>query len=139
MAIATYMSEGDIFTAYAQASVSGGEMVRVTSGDNVVTSDGMSSYAATDITVTTANVAGSLIAGITLHPATSGNPVAIRANGLYIVEGTTVTAGLRVCPSGVPGVAHVMDTADGGSFCGRALTGTDGTTGSYCIVNFDFR
>lgn len=142
MAVATYMCEGDVFTAYTIANVSGGEMVKIRkTSNNVVTSSGMSSYAATDIQVTTADIAGSLICGITLHPATSGNPVAIRANGMYIIQGAaTVNAGCRVCASGVPAVATVIEMADTGSPIGRAYTTSDGTTtGSYIIANLDFR
>lgn len=140
MAIATYMCEGDVFTAYTKANVSGGEMVKILPASaNVVTSAGMSSYAANDILVSTADIAGSLIAGITLHPATSGNPVAVRAQGMFIIQASTVSGGQRVCASGVPAVATVMGMADTGSPIGRAYTTSDGTTGSYIICNMDFR
>lgn len=107
-------------TAYAGSVISGGYIVYIT-GCSAVVSSGADSYVTTDLVATT-NASGQWIAGMALHNAASGAPVAIATEGTYIAcAAGDVVASQPVAPIGVN---NFIPLAVGSAFykCGRALT-----------------
>ena len=143
MVSSIYMGEGRVISAYCDATVTGGDIVYATSGDDAVTM-AMSSYAASDITVEKCNAVydPNLVVGIALTTGVSGAAISVISEGMFILSGATVTAGSRLCVSGVGNAVMDADTTTTemaiGSAVGRALTGTSAATGKFCIANLDF-
>ena len=119
----------DAFTAIAGESLDAGAFVKSTSSNDVVTSSGASSFAASDIQVMLCNDASSdyiSVVGIAGNDCASGEYVTVFTRGLFIVRsGEAVATGyaVQVAEDTDEYEVDAFDATAGEHLIGKALTG----------------
>jgi|GEM_PF-6293770 len=139
--------DGRIFQAYCSTAVSAGQLVACVSGDDVVgsgTTASASDYSISDIKIvpksgTTGADGYKHVIGIALEDGAAGDKVAVATRGIFIMQGSAVTAGAPVV--GAKAAEKPYTVVDAGSgdepyVIGRALTGTSDDN-KLCIVRLN--
>lgn len=121
---------GRTFTAKASANVSGGYLLKWTSGTDVGSQ--ASQYAWDDISVAQTDSQTNVV-GVCLTDATSGNAVTVATQGIFILPAgsVTVSGGEPVISSGYGNMVEYYDQTKAGSIVpvGRALSTATALTG----------
>jgi hypothetical protein len=128
------------FTAYAQDTISGGQLVYAASDNDVVEAGSVDAYAASDIAVQKMDAAANdeYVVGIALETATSGNPITVATEGIFILAAQdAITAGGGISPSNdadafCNSVTATADTEEEFKI-GKALTGAS-ASGKYLVA-----
>ena len=129
------------FTAYAQETISGGQFVKGVSDNDVVAGGSVAAYISSDIAAAKIDTGtdGELVIGIALETATSGNPITIGTEGLYVLAAANaaIAVGKAIQPgSDTTSFANTVQVVEDGNeefAIGKALTGAS-ASGKYIIA-----
>ena len=132
---------GDTFTMRVKTgeTVTDGAALKSESSDDQVSSTG--GYATSDILVSPCNASNDykLVVGVALEDGAAGDDIGVAFNGVFIMQGNTVTAGAPVMMDTVANKPYtVLDVTAGNEHykVGTALTGTSADD-KYCIVRWE--
>lgn len=130
------------YTAYAEATISGGWLVKLASGaQSTALGSTISTFDSTDIRVNAVSSSGTggPCGGIAMYSVTSGQPVAIAYEGIFILESSAaITAGLPVASttSGTnQGQVGLVTDGEEERKIGVALT--QGADGEFVVVRLN--
>ena len=131
--------EGDVYSAKAFQTVSGGDLVAWASGTSCVGSD-ISTYVVGDISVQKTATALQCV-GVALQTTASGGTVAVATKGLFILPAGSggVSGGLPVYAAGYENmVIGITGSLDGSGYrgIGRAITTATSQTG-FAVVRLN--
>lgn len=127
------------FTAIAQNTISGGQLVKGVSNNDVVEAGSVAAFIAEDVVVATAATStdDELIVGVALETATSGNTITVGTEGLFILAAQdTVGVGKAISASNDNDAfcnsVTVVTDAEEEFKIGKALTGAS-ASGKYLV------
>lgn len=111
------------FTAKATAVVSGGYLLKWTSGTDSVTTSGASSLAFGDVCVARTDAMQNCV-GLAMNEAASGAEVGVALNGVFVLQAgsVAVSGGWPIVPSGYGDMVELTATAGSVAPIGRALS-----------------
>lgn len=123
------------FTAIAQETISGGQLVKGASNNDVVEAGSVDAFVADDIVVALMNAGADneTVVGIALETATSGNTITVGTKGIYILPAgvAAIGVGKAIMPgsdiTAFANTVQVVTDANEEFKIGKALTGASGS------------
>lgn len=127
---------GTTFHAVASATVTAGDLVYSTSGDDKMTAISQAGYVPGEVKVAPADASSDLLnVGVALTDAASGETLSVATSGVFIFEsGAAVTAGALV--GSLTTAQKVEDATLFTNVIGKALTGASATD-KYVLVKLN--